>query len=29
MHKMEDLSEESCFRADEQAPERVSRPKRA
>jgi hypothetical protein len=28
MHKKKDFDEESCFRTDEQAPERVSRPKR-
>jgi hypothetical protein len=29
MHQMKDFEEENCFRADEQASERVSRPKRA
>jgi len=28
MHKMENFNEENCFRTDEQAPERVPRPRR-
>jgi hypothetical protein len=29
MHQMKDFEEEGCFQADEQASERVSRPKPA